>query len=115
MKHVCTDDEIVGLRLEVLVCRGLFEVQDFVFHLWERREFLICRGEEASGNVGECVSMNSSVEQRQQLCSETRSAGTDFKNSQTSSFWQVASRFLNTLANAYHPVTGEQPVAIEMI
>src|SRR5437762_14187306 len=82
MKHVGADDKIERAELEALFRGGFLKIKNPSFNFGEVRELLIRAGEESSGDVGEGVGGQATLQSRERWRGEATGAAGDWENRQ---------------------------------
>src|ERR1041385_8240255 len=114
MEHVGSNNEIERSRLEILFGERFFEIENFRLNFRESGQLLHRRRQETGRDVGENIRVQTALESRQELGSETAGTGADFQNSQSPTFGKHARRFPDRGANGSERVTRKQPVSVEL-
>ena len=103
------------LRFEFLVDARFFEIENLELHLRKRRQLLRGAGKKCGRDIAECVGMQTALEERQNLRSQSTCPCADLQDAQAASFGQSSRCRAHRSGDGREPVAGEKTVAIKLI
>src|SRR5438270_5344243 len=114
MEHVGSNDEIERSRLEVLLGKRFFEIENLRLNFRESGQLLHRTGKESGRDIGENIGVQTAFESRQKLGGETAGSRADFQDAQSATFGQNVCRLAHRGGNGGEPVTRKEPVSVEL-
>src|SRR4029450_2527729 len=102
-------------RLKSLFRCWFFKVEGLELNLREGCQLLHSAGEERGGNITESIGVQAALEQREQQRRQPTGSSANFEDAQSASLGQMTGQFLNGPGDGPQPLTGEKPVAVEVI
>src|SRR2546421_11876124 len=88
MEHVGSNDEIERSRLEVLLGKRFFEIENLRLDFRESGQLLHRAGKECDRDVGKNIGVQTAFESRQKLGGQTSGSRADLQDAQSATFGQ---------------------------